>query len=114
MTESAYHRILTAHERARTLCGTARLTGIPAQQVRKALITAELLDTDNWQAIRQLLAQRYTPEQIRAELHISRSTYNAHTPYTRIEPDNPTINALRIRQSRANKARANKTKEQPT
>lgn len=109
MTESTYHRILTAHERARTLCGTARLTGIPAQQVRKALITADLFDTDNWQAIRQLLAQRYTPEQIRTELHISRSTYNAHTPYTRIEPDEPTINALRIRQSRANK-----TKEQPT
>lgn len=114
MTETTYHRILTAYEHARTLRGTALLTGIPAQQVHKALITADLLDTDNWQAIRQLLAQRYTPEQIRAELHISRSTYNAHTPYTRIEPDEPTINALRIRQSRANKARANKTKEQPT
>lgn len=109
MTETTYNRILTAHERAHTLRGTARLTGIPAQQVRKALITADLLDTDNWQAIRQLLAQRYTPEQIRAELHISRSTYNAHTPYTRIEPDEPTINALRIRQSRENKSKEHKT-----
>lgn len=107
MTETTYHKILTAHERARTLRGTARLTGIPVQQVRKALITADLLDTDNWRAIRQLLAQRHTPEQIRADLHISRSTYNAHTPYTRIDPDEPTVNALRIRQSRAN----HKTKE---
>lgn len=107
MTETTYHKILTAHERARTLRGTARLTGIPVQQVRKALITADLLDTDNWQAIRQLLAQHHTPDQIRAELHISRSTYNAHTPYTRIDPDEPTVNALRIRQSRAN----HKTKE---
>ena len=109
MTETTYHSILTAYERARTFCGTARLTGIPAQQVRKALITADLLDTDNWQAIRQLLAQRYTPERIRAELHISRSTYNAHTPYTRIEPDEPSINALRIRQSRANKTKEHTT-----
>lgn len=107
MTETTYHKILTAHERARTLRGIARLTGIPVQQVRKALITADLLDTDNWRAIRQLLAQRHTPEQIRADLHISRSTYNAHTPYTRIDPDEPTVNALRIRQSRAN----HKTKE---
>lgn len=110
MTESTYNRILTAHERARTLRGTARLTVIPAQQVRKALITADQIDTVNWQAIRQLLAQHYTPVQIRVELHISRSTYNAHTPYVRIEPDVPTINALRIRQSRENKSKEhNKT-----
>ena len=107
MTASMYNIILSANEHARSLTGTARLTGISAQQVRKALITADRIDTDNWCAIRQFLAQRHTPEQIRAVLHISRSTYNAHTPYTRIDPDEPTVNALRIRQSRAN----HKTKE---
>lgn len=107
MTVSMYNIILYANEHARSITGTARLTGIPAQQVRKSLITADRIDTDNWRAIRQLLAQRHTPDQIRAVLHIFRSTYNAHTPYTRIDPDEPTVNALRIRQSRAN----HKTKE---
>ena len=43
-------------------------------------------------------------QQILLNLHLSTTTYNAHTPYVRFYPETPTNNALKIRECRKRKA----------
>lgn len=107
MTKSMYNRIIEAYDRAESITGTMKATGIPYPKVRKALITAGLCETENWRRIRDYLERGYTPEQICAEMHISASTYSTHTPYTEFDPETPTPNARRIRKCRERKAADN-------
>lgn len=75
--------------------------GISAQKVRKLLITAGLIETRE----AQLLAEGLTPAEIGDRLRKSPSGVSANLPYTKGEYDaaEPTVNALRIRASRARK-----------
>lgn len=75
--------------------------GVSAQKVRKLLITAGLIETRE----AQLLAEGLTPAEIGERLRKSPSGVSANLPYTKGEYGtvDPTVNALRIRASRARK-----------
>lgn len=104
MTDSVYKQIIEAYKRTQSVKATSKITDASYQKTRKVLITAGIIETENWKSIRHFLSLGYTPKQILLSLHLSVSTYNAHTPYVRFYPETPTKNALKIREYRKKKA----------
>lgn len=104
MTDSVYRQIIEAYKCTQSVKATSKIMDISYQRARKALITANLIETENWKNIRHFLSIGYAPEQILLNLHLSATTYNAHTPYVRFYPETPTNNALKIRECRKRKA----------
>lgn len=97
--------ILAEYNRRKSIRETARALGISQGVVRKALIGYRIIDTPLTRRIDELRAAGMPQKDIAALLGKSDSCINANAPYERgmmIEPSQ-TVNAQRIRASRARK-----------
>lgn len=87
-------------------CGSIKQTseqlGFGCGKVRKALITSGAYISDLSVVIADLRDKGMTNKQISEKLHVSLSTVDAHSPYTKgtYYDVNPTKNALAIRKHR--------------
>lgn len=107
MKKSKYDRICDCYARTDSIKATAKEFEIDMGQVRKCLITSGAYESAISRAIHALQKYGVPKSAICEELAISKSFYCNNTPYTRFEPEEPTINALRIRDCRKRKEEKN-------
>lgn len=61
MTDSVYRQIIEAYKHTQSVKATSKIMNISYQKTRKALITADLIETENWKNIRHFLSLGYAP-----------------------------------------------------
>lgn len=107
MKKSKYDQICGCYARTDSIKATAKEFEIDMGQVRKCLLTSGAYESVTSRAIHALQKYGVPKAMICEELAISKSAYCNNTPYTRFEPEEPTINALRIRDCRKRKEEKN-------
>lgn len=97
--------ILRLHEQGLSLKAIARQLKVSEQKVRKILITAGAWSSPTSRKVAELQAAGKSLDEIAAALGITRNAVLSYTPYDRgmQNAEYPSLNALRIRDSRAKK-----------
>lgn len=108
MKKSNYDEICAHYERNRSINATRKELGVDMGQIRKCIITAGMYKSFTYHAIIALKKYGASKKDILEELHISDSAYCNNTPYIRFDPEEPTKNALKVRDCRERKKRMNK------
>jgi len=104
-TQDTQSYIIREYKNGRTIKEIANYLSINDHKVVKILVTAGIYTSDMYTTICNLRNQGYSDLDICDKLKISKSTINDYTPYKKgiYNADNPTDNALKIRQSRNKK-----------
>lgn len=104
-------KINACYAKCGSITQTAQETGFGFGKVRKALITTGAYASELSVVIADLRDKGLTNAQIAEKLHVSSSTVDAHSPYTKgaYYDVDPTPNALAIRKHRMKSAAAHKT-----
>ena len=91
--------VLDVYNQQKSVRRTAYILGISQTVVRKVLVTYRITDTPIVHRIAELRATGMPARDIANMLHISRSTVNVYTPYSKGTYLNPskTSNAKRLR-----------------
>ena len=97
--------VLRLHEQGLILKAIARQLKVSEQKVRKILITAGAWSSPTSRKVADLQAAGKSLDEIAAALGITRNAVLSYTPYDRgmQNAEYPSLNALRIRASRAKK-----------
>lgn len=97
--------VLRLHEQGLSLKAIARQLKVSEQKVRKILITAGAWSSPTSRKVADLQAAGKSLDEIAAALGITRNAVLSYTPYDRgmQNAEYPSLNALRIRASRAKK-----------
>lgn len=97
--------VLRLHEQGLSLKAIARQLKVSEQKVRKILITAGAWSSPTSRKVAELQAAGKSLDEIAAALGITRNAVLSYTPYDRgmQNAEYPSLNALRIRASRAKK-----------
>lgn len=103
--DALFTSVLRLHEQGLSIKQIARQLQISEQKARKILITAGAWSSPLSDQIQTMRKGGKTVEQIAAALGITRNAVLSYTPYDRgmKNAEYPTINALRVRASRAKK-----------
>ena len=97
--------VLRLHEQGLSIKTIARQLKVSEQKVRKILITAGAWSSPTSRKVADLQAAGKSLDEIAAALGITRNAVLSYTPYDRgmQNAEYPSLNALRIRASRAKK-----------
>lgn len=97
--------VLRLHEQGLSIKTIARQLKVSEQKVRKILITAGAWSSPTSRKVAELQAAGKSLDEIAAALGITRNAVLSYTPYDRgmQNAEYPSLNALRIRASRAKK-----------
>lgn len=97
--------VLRLHEQGLSIKTIARQLKVSEQKVRKILITAGAWSSPISRKVAELQAAGKSLDEIAAALGITRNAVLSYTPYDRgmQNAEYPSLNALRIRASRAKK-----------
>lgn len=97
--------VLRLHEQGLSIKAIARQLKVSEQKVRKILITAGAWSSPTSRKVAELQAAGKSLDEIAAALGITRNAVLSYTPYDRgmQNAEYPSLNALRIRASRAKK-----------
>ncbi len=94
--------VISAYEKEGSLKKVARLYDVSEQKIRKILIDANAYESDIANKVNDMYKQGYGVQYIADKLKMSISAVSSYLPYTKGQylADEPTENAIRIRQCR--------------
>lgn len=94
--------VVSAYEKEGSLKKVARLYDVSEQKIRKILIDANAYESDIANKVNDMYKQGYGVQYIADKLKMSISAVSSYLPYTKGQylADEPTENAIRIRQCR--------------
>lgn len=94
--------VVSAYEKEGSLKKVARLYDVSEQKIRKILIDANAYESDTANKVNDMYKQGYGAQYIADKLKMSISAVSSYLPYTKGQylVDEPTENAIRIRQCR--------------
>lgn len=94
--------VVSAYEKEGSLKKVARLYDVLEQKIRKILIDANAYESDTANKVNDMYKQGYGVQYIADKLKMSISAVSSYLPYTKGQylADEPTENAIRIRQCR--------------
>lgn len=94
--------VISAYEKEGSLKKVARLYDVSEQKIRKILIDANPYESDTANKVNDMYKQGYGAQYIADKLKMSISAVSSYLPYTQGQylADEPTENAIRIRQCR--------------
>lgn len=94
--------VISAYEKEGSLKKVARLYDVSEQKIRKILIDANAYESDIANKVNDMYKQGYGVQYIADKLKMSISAVSNYLPYTKGQylADEPTENAIRIRQCR--------------
>lgn len=94
--------VVSAYEKEGSLKKVARLYDVSEQKIRKILIDANAYESDTANKVNDMYKQGYRAQYIADKLKMSISAVSSYLPYTKGQylADEPTENAIRIRQCR--------------
>lgn len=94
--------VVSAYEKEGSLKKVARLFDVSEQKIRKILIDANAYESDTANKVNDMYKQGYGAQYIADKLKMSISAVSSYLPYTKGQylADEPTENAIRIRQCR--------------
>lgn len=94
--------VVSAYEKEGSLKKVARLYNVSEQKIRKILIDANAYESDTANKVNDMYKQGYGVQYIADKLKMSISAVSSYLPYTKGQylADEPTENAIRIRQCR--------------
>lgn len=94
--------VVSAYEKEGSLKKVARLYDVSEQKIRKILIDANAYESDTANKVNDMYKQGYGVQYIADKLKVSISAVSSYLPYTKGQylADEPTENAIRIRQRR--------------
>lgn len=94
--------VISAYEKEGSLKKVARLYDVSEQKIRKILIDANAYESDIANKVNDMYKQGYGVQYIADKLKMSISAVSSYLPHTKGQylADEPTENAIRIRQCR--------------
>lgn len=94
--------VVSAYEKEGSVKKVARLFNVSEQKIRKILIDANAYESDTANKVNDMYKQGYGVQYIADKLKLSISAVSGYLPYTKglYLADEPTENAIRIRQCR--------------
>ena len=94
--------VISAYEKEGSLKKVAKLYDVSEQKIRKILIDANAYESDIANKVNDMYKQGYGVQYIADKLKMSISAVSSYLPYTKGQylADEPTENAIRIRQCR--------------
>lgn len=94
--------VISAYEKEGSLKKVARLYDVSEQKIRKILIDVNAYESDIANKVNDMYKQGYGAQYIADKLKMSISAVSSYLPYTKGQylADEPTENAIRIRQCR--------------
>lgn len=94
--------VVSAYEKEGSLKKVAKLYDVSEQKIRKILIDANAYESDTANKVNDMYKQGYGAQYIADKLKMSISAVSSYLPYTKGQylADEPTENAIRIRQCR--------------
>ena len=94
--------VVSAYEKEGSLKKVAKLYDVSEQKIRKILIDANAYESDTANKVNDMYKQGYGAHNIADKLKMSISAVSSYLPYTKGQylADEPTENAIRIRQCR--------------
>ena len=94
--------VVSAYEKEGSLKKVARRYDVSEQKIRKILIEANAYESDTANKVNDMYKQGYGAQYIADKLKMSISAVSGYLPYTKGQylADEPTENAIRIRQCR--------------
>lgn len=94
--------VVSVYEKEGSLKKVAKLFGVSEQKIRKILIDENAYESDTANKVNDMYEQGYGAQYIADKLKMSISAVSSYLPYTKGQylADEPTENAIRIRQCR--------------